>query len=128
MIRTAIAAALVAVAATGCTVTVGNPADKPTAKPHHQQVFTDDTTTTDAPTFGGQVFLATLRERPAVFPDSDHDLLGLGHTVCRALNRGVTWMGLVRVLTDTYSANDSGYLIGVSVSALCPEHTDDLPG
>ena len=80
-------------------------------------------TTTDA-------YLTILENRGIYAEDGDAHLISAGLTVCDMLDDGnsLKSVGMTVYRNTDLSAASSGYLVGASIAAFCPQYEVLLPG
>jgi hypothetical protein len=74
-----------------------------------------------------QLYLATVNATVhSQYPN--RVLLTVGHTICRAFDRGVSWRTITVIGTENgVDPYDIGVVMGGAVGAFCPEHQSMLP-
>lgn len=78
----------------------------------------------------GQAFVAALQsEYPGEFGlVPDKELVSMGQSVCSAFDGGMSFAEAVEIgVSSGYSYPVSGYIIGASIGAMCPEHEGVIP-
>ena len=84
-----------------------------------------------APVDNSAEYISAIRaNQPILANVSDAALLSLGHKICATLDNGATVAQVAQAAIDsTYTneqANALGFVIGASVAAFCPAHTQEV--
>ena len=70
------------------------------------------------------VFIAAV-DHQGISYTTEANMINLGHKVCNAFDAGATPQMIAMTIyrSSPWSAYDSGYVTGASVSAFCPQYT-----
>jgi len=83
----------------------------------------------DAETPNEIAFVSVL-DKKGISYSSEDNAIAAGHAVCGELDRGVSLGSVIRTFWSAtgYTPNQSGYIVGASIAAFCPEHRNLVPG
>lgn len=79
-----------------------------------------------APMDRDDAFVMTVHNDTDIYDyDSDASLINLGHTVCEAFDRGLTFFDVVDAMGSS-NDNEAAFVVGAAVTVYCPEHQSEI--
>lgn len=125
----ALASAVIALGGTACTISV--PGETTTVSNTPAPTSTYETQTLEPPSQQPQggttedAFIAVLDEQGIAYPDRE-TAVGAAEEVCGLFDEGNSFVQVLEVVSSEtgMDAYKSGFFMGASVAAYCPEYTD----
>ncbi|MGV9328966.1 DUF732 domain-containing protein [Streptosporangium sandarakinum] len=113
------------------------PREEPTGRPPatEKPESSSKPTSKPEPSSGGgqrteneEIFLTTVRQRPALKQTDSATLLRLGRSMCKAFDDGKSLTDVATGNADRYGLETSAFVTGAAIVALCPRHRNLVPG